>query len=69
MEQSTSGEVDSRYASKEILCLLWNPKMRYHVHKTPSLDLSLGQMNPVQTFTIHFLKIRFNIILPPAPVS
>jgi hypothetical protein len=33
MEQSPSWEADSRSASKEILHLLWNSDVHYHVHK------------------------------------
>jgi hypothetical protein len=34
MEQSPSCEANSHSASQEILCLLWNTKVCYHVHKS-----------------------------------
>jgi hypothetical protein len=43
--------------------LLWNPKHHYRVHKTPTLEPILSQMNPVRTL-ISYFKIYFNIILP-----
>ena len=37
VDQSPSREANSRSASQEIPCILWNPTIQYSVHKNPSL--------------------------------
>jgi hypothetical protein len=49
-------------AIQEIFFLLWNPEVNYRVQNSPSLDLTLSQMNPVHNLKNHFSKINFNII-------
>jgi len=49
MGKSASGEADSHSAS-QIPRLLWNSKFHYYVYKSPPLDRTQSQMNPVHTF-------------------
>jgi len=54
VEQSPSWEANRFSASQEIPPILWNPKIRYRIHKCPPPDPIL-QLNPVHTPTSHFL--------------
>ena len=69
MVQSPSWASNWFAASQEIPHISLNPKVHYRTHKRPPPVSILGQPNPVQIHTSHFLEIRRNIIHSSTPRS
>ena len=69
MQHSPSWKANKFSASQEIPRILWYPKVYYLSHKGPPPVPVLSQLDPVHTFTSHFLKIHLNIILQSTPGS
>jgi len=69
MEQSPSSEPNQFSASQEIPCNLWNPKVHYHIHKTPPPVPIPSPINPFHALASHFLNIHLHVTLPSMPGS
>lgn len=63
IRQSPYWEYGGCSASQESLHLLWNPKVRYCVHKSLPMVCILSQLNPVYVLPHEFVNIHFDIVL------
>jgi hypothetical protein len=68
-EQCSYWETSWSSTNQEMPHLVLNPRIYYHVQKSPPLSPNLCLTNPVYTHTPAFFKIRFNILLSSAPSS
>ena len=58
MERSHFWEANRFSASQEISRIVWNPKIRYCIHKRPPPVPILSQLDPVHISISHLLKIH-----------
>jgi hypothetical protein len=62
MELSPSLEAASRAVTEEILSILVNSKVQYHIQNSPPLVPTQIQISPVHTTPFYKSKIHFNVI-------
>jgi hypothetical protein len=69
MEQRPSPENDAPSGSQPIICLLRKLTFHYRFQKSPLINPTISQLNPVHTFTkyVHFLKTGTNILFHLCP--
>jgi hypothetical protein len=59
----------SHHFTRELPCILWNPKVHYRVHNSPPAVPILSQIKSIHTIPSYLSKIHFNIVHPPTPRS
>jgi hypothetical protein len=60
MGVSPSWEAANCVTTQELPSIVWNPKVYYHVHASPSLVPLLSQIDPLRTTPPYLSKIYFN---------
>jgi hypothetical protein len=58
MEQNPSSEASSRLITQELSSILWNPKVRYHVLKSPPVVPIMNRINPIHSTAYCFSVLR-----------
>jgi hypothetical protein len=69
MEQNLSSETNNNSVGQETHRLLWNPKVRYYVHKSLPVVSILSQISPANALLSYLFKIYFDIIFQSATAS
>jgi hypothetical protein len=67
MEQILSWKADMPLGSQYIPRILWNSKVYYFIQERSPFVPILNEINSVSAFTVHFLKIHFNITFQSMP--
>jgi hypothetical protein len=64
-ELCSSWEAANCATTQKFPSILWNPKTRYRVHKSPPLVSILSHINAIHTIPSYLSKIHFEIVHPP----
>jgi hypothetical protein len=59
---SASCEAASCAATQKFLNILWDPKVRHRVRKSPPMVPTLSKISPVHITPTYYSKIYFNIV-------
>jgi hypothetical protein len=68
VEQNPPYKLTAANLTKKFYSFGGNTKVHYRVHDSLPLNVFLNQMNSVHNFTPYFLKICFEIMLPPKQI-
>jgi len=66
IEQSHFSEANSFSASQKISPILWQPKIHFRIHESPT-PVPIWARSALLTYPIPILRTHFNIILPSTP--
>jgi hypothetical protein len=62
-------KLTGRWPVRRFFRILWNPKVRYCIDRSPPPVPILSHIDPVRTSPMHFSKIHFNVIFLSTPGS
>jgi hypothetical protein len=61
MDLSITGEATNCAAAQQLPSVLWNQKIHYGTHKSPTLVAILSQINPIHNTPSYLSNIYLNV--------